>query len=169
MKIVTALVFYKNTSATTVEAKIPIRIKEVSKEYAADLFPLIRKMPQKKQQQFIQRFNKGDRCYMAFSGMIPCHYSWIREKGTIGMHEIKRRFKIKNKDAWIFDCTTNSNYRGLSIYTKVISYITELLISNGYSNVYISTLKSNKASIRGIEKAGFSFEGKINHLKLSAK
>jgi hypothetical protein len=59
-------------------------------------------------------------------------------------------------------CTSHP-YRGLGIYTYTLNYIlNDLRDRNISSNAYILVSPSNKASIRGIEKAGYQL---LAHLK----
>lgn len=62
----------------------------------------------------------------------------------------------------IGNCATNENYRGHSIYPFVINHIaTGLLSENKAKEVFIIVNSNNIASIKGIEKAGFSFHSKV--------
>lgn len=59
----------------------------------------------------------------------------------------------------IGDCFTNDHYRGLGIYPKVISYLGKKYSSS--HQVYILVAPDNIPSIKGIEKAGFTFMARL--------
>lgn len=61
---------------------------------------------------------------------------------------------LKCKGMLIGNCFTSPNYRGQSIYTKMLKYI---VLKNNKKKIdyYVFVHPENKASIAGIEKAGF--------------
>jgi hypothetical protein len=59
----------------------------------------------------------------------------------------------------IGDCVTNDNYRGKGIYPHVIKYLGSRF-SKG-REVYVLVAPDNIASIRGIEKAGYTFVARL--------
>lgn len=61
-------------------------------------------------------------------------------------------------DIEIGPCWTDSQYRGLGLYPAVLQKILETF-SKYKKNAWIFCENDNKASIRGIEKAGFEFIG----------
>jgi hypothetical protein len=63
---------------------------------------------------------------------------------------------LNKKGPVIGDCFTNTNYRGLSLYPKMIHYIAKInLFEKNLNELFIIVDTTNAASIRGIEKAGF--------------
>ncbi len=63
----------------------------------------------------------------------------------------------------IGDCFTNQLYRGHSIYPKMLNYITkELFFEQNIDEVFMIVEKNNFNSIRGIEKAGFTYFASID-------
>lgn len=62
----------------------------------------------------------------------------------------------------IGDCITHKDYRGQSIYPKVINNIThKLLFKNNHEEVFVIVEHDNHNSIRGIEKAGFKIHSRV--------
>lgn len=55
----------------------------------------------------------------------------------------------------IGNCVTSEDYRGQSIYPKMIYRIATGLLGKGVGEIFIIVNSDNIASIRGIEKAGF--------------
>ncbi len=108
--------------------------------------------------KYIGIFNKfldsGDKGYFAYLNGKCVHRSWVQfgEKEVSLTPFIKR--KIKQNEAYIHYCETAPEARGKNIYPAVLSKIVSN-IKDKYKNIYISTNINNKASRRGIKKAGF--------------
>ncbi|WP_191859169.1 hypothetical protein [Hanstruepera ponticola] len=85
---------------------------------------------------------------------------FIKDLNTL-VHEsyvFKKVFLLKSihkNGPVIGDCFTNKQYRGQAIYPVVINYIAKHLLENNSKEVFVVVNKSNKSSIKGIEKAGF--------------
>nr|WP_321228523.1 hypothetical protein [uncultured Psychroserpens sp.] len=63
---------------------------------------------------------------------------------------------IHKKGPVIGDCYTHADYRGLSLYPKMIHYIAKTcLFEENIKELFIIVDTINIASIRGIEKTGF--------------
>jgi hypothetical protein len=56
-------------------------------------------------------------------------------------------------------CLTEENFRGRSIYPRVLQYVVSNLADDGYGPFYIDSSPDNTPSIRGVEKAGFQRRG----------
>jgi len=108
--------------------------------------------------KYIGIFNKfldsGDKGYFAYLNNKCVHRSWVQfgEK-EVEIHRFLKR-KIEKDEAFIHYCETAPEARGKNIYPAVLSKIVTDL-KDKYRNIYISTNIKNKASRRGIEKAGF--------------
>lgn len=59
----------------------------------------------------------------------------------------------------IGDCLTDDQFRGMGIYPKVISYLGKKFSPS--HQVYILVAPDNVPSIKGIEKAGFTFMARL--------
>jgi len=69
---------------------------------------------------------------------------------------------IHKKGPAIGECSTNAEFKGKSIYPYVINYIAyKELYENNTEEVFIIVNANNHASIKGIEKAGFSLRNSI--------
>jgi len=133
-----------------------IELKIITPADLETVMPQIREMNEMKFRQFHKRMERGDSCYIGFSDSVPCHYSWVMHSGnTMNIFSAGKKFNVSDDMAWIFDCRTNDNYRGKSIYPHVINLISNNLISQG-KIVFIDTTTDNKASVKGISKAGFT-------------
>lgn len=89
---------------------------------------------------------KGQQSYWMYDGNTVVHKSFL----YAGVHIIKL---IKKSGLVIGSCYTNPNYRGKSIYPKVISQIVKDHKNSGELFMVVDT--DNISSIKGIEKAGF--------------
>jgi hypothetical protein len=91
-----------------------------------------------------RRFN-----YKVFDGKEMVHTS------TVFSFSLTLRY-LKLKGQLIGDCYTNPNYRGLSIYPRMLQYIAlRQSILKEESNLFVFVHPENAASISGLEKAGF--------------
>lgn len=69
---------------------------------------------------------------------------------------------INKKGPAIGDCVTHPDYRGKSIYPRVINKVSnELLASGKYNELFIIVNDNNTSSIIGIEKAGYQLKFEI--------
>lgn len=93
------------------------------------------------------------------------HSSWLSlEDNSIIDPFFKKQSAIYT--ACVGICSTSPSFRGLGLYPLVLSYICEYLKENGKLIVFISTRKENIASIKGINKAGFTVYGRGYHLNI---
>lgn len=65
------------------------------------------------------------------------------------------------KQAYLFDAFTLPEYRGKSIFPAALLFICNHLRDKKYQKCFITSTIENKASIRGIRKAGFKMNGYI--------
>ncbi len=107
------------------------------------------------------RFSSGNSCFIVtgHDGRV-LNYSWVcyREREIEYVDEI---IHLKDSEAFIFNCYTFREYRGLSVYPWALVAIQSYLKSHGYQKVYIDASTGNMPSVRGIEKSGFRLEAKL--------
>jgi len=104
--------------------------------------------------QLQQRKLSGDACYTVFRGDRCVHYSWV-SYAQMNIEEVGYKAAFHGEDCWIYNCYTAPECRGQSIYPYVLSQIIqEFSLKNGRRG-WVGTLRENKASWRGIIKAGF--------------
>lgn len=135
-------------------------IKEITLDTLQTAISQVRNLSDFKLQQFVNRMNqKGDRCFGFFNEKGICvHYSWVRIKGVMHIHEVNYKFNLEKENAfWIFDCRTHESARGKGLYPEMINYLAnEFPQDNGiHGTPFIDVVSDNTPSIRGIEKAGF--------------
>ena len=104
--------------------------------------------------QYRSFLESGDSGYYAYSKGTVRHRSWVKSgPGTAGCG-LCVKFKLKDEDVYVHYCKTEPSARGKGIYSAVLSRITYDMHAMN-KTVYIATIESNPASIKGIEKAGF--------------
>ena len=92
----------------------------------------------------------------------------VHDKDSL-VHTTFAQFKSKYKNILgeadtvplLGNCWTSEKYRGKGIYPYILAYSCNYLRNEGFSRVIITCDPTNIASIRGIEKAGFSLVKKI--------
>lgn len=62
-------------------------------------------------------------------------------------------------DTTIYACFVVPDCRGRGVYPRMLSHLVDTLRDEAMSTIYIDCKRWNKASIRGIEKAGFEYVG----------
>jgi len=89
------------------------------------------------------------------------HISWVYYRG-----DPNRIINLHIDEGEIKYSLTFPQFRGKGIYPATLIKIQRYLQENGYKRVFICVKVENLPSIRGIEKAGFSFVTKINLIKI---
>ncbi|OOG74590.1 hypothetical protein [Algoriphagus sp. A40] len=100
-------------------------------------------------------FDKKANEYRIHDGDILVHRSRVFHSSRL-----LGSFHIKGPLITIGDCFTDNRYRGLGIYPLVLRKI-----ANEYcekTQVFILVAPDNLSSIKGIEKAGFQFMGRLS-------
>lgn len=105
-----------------------------------------------------KRLTSYNLAYIGFYSGKIAHESWVSFDTVL-----PSQFGFNSCFPVIGYSRTLPTYRGRSIYPSVLNYILhDLKTRNISSNAYILVSPENKASIRGIEKAGFEL---VAHLK----
>lgn len=96
----------------------------------------------------------GNTCFSVSDNGKFVHRSFLYDK----IHVLK--LLGKNGPA-IGNCVTGEDYRGQSVYPKMIHRIAVGQLQEGKKEVFIIVNPDNTASVRGIEKAGFELYASI--------
>jgi len=97
--------------------------------------------------------------FLVLDGEVVAHYSLMNFNNDIPIDWASVIFS-DSKYTYIGECYTNETYRGKNIYPFALCYLSTL--AERHNKIPVLTCNSkNKASIRGIEKAGFKLLGKI--------
>lgn len=71
---------------------------------------------------------------------------------------VNNYFKLHNNEALIHYCNVQKAYRGKNVFSCMLHKLCEYLLNDlNIEKIFIDADINNKASIRGIEKVGFSF------------
>lgn len=115
--------------------------------------------------QFRSFLDRGDAGYYAYEDGQPAHRSWVQFGPSTAQCEMGVTFPLGRQDCCIHYCVTYPAARGRGIYTAVLDRIARDARSEG-KTVFIATVRSNLASIRGIKRAGFSLIGRVRAVVL---
>lgn len=110
---------------------------------------------------------------------FQCHlYDRVRdfflykENGTIGhiswlyyREDPNRMLRLGEKECEIKFCLTLPKFRGKGLYPAALQTIQQYLKEQGYRRCFICVNDDNLASIRGIEKSGFTLAGRMRVCK----
>ena len=117
--------------------------------------------------QIRQYFDNGGELFLAFSEGKLVHIAWLHY--CAGTDKVYPHVKIEQDEAFIGRCDTHPEFRGKNIYPVVLQHIVRYAAAKNKHRCFITTAPELVASIRGIEKAGFSFVGKNRKFRLFGK
>lgn len=117
--------------------------------------------------QIREYFDNGGELFLAFSEGRLVHIAWLHYSS--GAEKVYPHVNIKKDEAFIGRCDTHPGFRGNNIYPVVLQHIVRYATAKNINKCFISTAPTLVASIRGIEKAGFSFVAKLRKFRLFGK
>lgn len=112
-------------------------------------------------------FDNGGEVFLAFSESQLVHVAWLYYSS--GAEKVYPHVNIKKDEAFIGRCDTHPGFRGNNIYPVVLQHIVGYAAGKNKHRCVITTAPTLVASIRGIEKAGFSFVAKLRKFRLFGK
>jgi CelD/BcsL family acetyltransferase involved in cellulose biosynthesis len=96
----------------------------------------------------------------------PVHFCWAKNFEGFEMAELGRKLQAPCANAaMIFDCFTPRSARGHGFFAEAIGAVARRLHSEGKAP-WIFGAETNKASLRGIEKSGFTFKFSLGRRKV---
>ncbi len=106
------------------------------------------------QEEVERRFGAGKHCYTGSVDGKIATYGWVTfDKELIG--ELRLHIQLSHGEAYIWDCVTLSEYRGLRLYPALLWYIIEDLRSQGLERIWIGADSTNLSSQVGMRLCGF--------------
>lgn len=97
--------------------------------------------------------------FVAYLNDSPASFGWMaRGKALIGELNHELILPLGNRYLWNF--RTMEAFRGLGIYPALLQYIIQYEIGRAH-RFWIIHAPENKASLKGIKKAGFQFVGRL--------
>jgi Acetyltransferase (GNAT) family len=105
-------------------------------------------------EEVFKRFDAGKHCYIGDVDGVLATYGWVtfdRELiGELGLH-----IRLSPGEAYIWDCVTLPEYRGLRLYPTLLWYIVGDLKAQGLRRIWIGADADNLASQVGMRLCGF--------------
>ena len=101
-----------------------------------------------------KRFDAGKHCYIGNVDGLLTTYGWVTfDKELIG--ELGLHIRLSPGEAYIWDCATLPEYRGLRLYPSLLWYIIGELQAQGLRRVWIGADADNLPSQVGMRLCGF--------------
>lgn len=100
-----------------------------------------------------QRFGDGHRAYVAWYEGTPAAFGWVATR-TARLGELDTTLTLTDGERYLWNFVTLPAYRGLGIYPRLLEAIIQAE-SFDAERFWIAYAPENRASGRGIEKAGF--------------
>lgn len=117
----------------------------------------------------LQRFQRGDRCYIVSIDGRIAHYSWVQRSGSHPISDAGLSVRVEDRAFWIYHCRTAEWAQGRGIYPATLAKIVNDCFAEGYCTAWIYAAKSNVASQRGIARAGFGLVTTLRSLRLGSQ
>jgi hypothetical protein len=114
------------------------------------------------------RFSCGERCFAVMDGGKIASYFWAQFEVRY-LRELFWKFKLKSSQVWLYNAVTVKSARGRGYYPNIIRYMAKVLRVEGFDELFIDVEERNKASIRGVEKAGCKRVVKVQMKKLLSR
>jgi Acetyltransferase (GNAT) family len=101
-----------------------------------------------------KRFDAGKHCYIGTVDNVLACYGWVTfDKEMIG--ELGLNIRLMPGEAYIWNCATLQEYRGLRLYPSLLWYIVGELRSQGLRRIWIGADADNFPSQVGMRLCGF--------------
>lgn len=100
------------------------------------------------------RLLNGRRCFALKAGGQIASFGWVT-LGPENVGELEREFNLREDEAYIWDCVTLPSWRRKRLFSSLLSQIIYQLRAEGVPRIWIGASRQNRASIQGIENAGF--------------
>lgn len=106
------------------------------------------------------RLANDNKAFVAYFNNVPAAFGWVA-MGKARIGELNHEFILPPKHRYLWNFRTLPEFRGLGIYPLLLQHIltTE---QNKSDCLWIMHAPENKASQRGITKAGFRLVGKVS-------
>ena len=105
-------------------------------------------------EEVYKRFDEGKCCYVVNLDGVIATYGWVTfDIELIG--ELRLHLRLSPGEAYIWDCATLPEYRGLRLYPSLLWYIISELKAQGLKRVWIGADADNLPSQKGMRLCGF--------------
>jgi GNAT superfamily N-acetyltransferase len=111
------------------------------------------------------RLNQGEICGTAWFNSEIVSYCWVAfRQAEVG--EINRIISLRDNELYLYDAFTRPEYRGKGFFPALLAAVLRFARSQGYTRALIFSLRDNRSSVRGIDKAGFYLLKSIYFIKI---
>ncbi len=107
----------------------------------------------------LQRFRRGQRCFVAKIGTQIVHYNWIFFHWEESVAGTGRHIHLTHNEALCNDGFTIEAWRGKSIHTAVNNQMLRFLQQTGYRRAYTVVATDNKSSQKALHRVGWEPSG----------
>jgi GNAT superfamily N-acetyltransferase len=114
------------------------------------------------------RFAEGHTAVIGERGAAVAFIAWLAA-GRLRIDELALTWRIPPKHAVVYDVYTTPEHRGQGVYTDALAWIRAKLAEENIVRCWIYAEQSNRASIRGISKAGFAYAGSVRSLRFGKR
>lgn len=105
-------------------------------------------------EEVFRRFDAGKHCYTGTVDGVLATYGWVTfDEELIG--ELRMYIRLLPGEAYIWDCATLPEYRGLRLYPSLLWYILGELRAQGLRRIWIGADADNLPSQVGMRMCGF--------------
>jgi len=110
-------------------------------------------------EEVTKRLANDNLAFVAYLNNQPAAFGWMaRDNAKIG--ELNHEFILPPGNRYLWNFRTLEAYRGLGIYPALLQYILQKADDDA-NRFWIIHAPENQASLKGIEKAGFAYVGKL--------
>ncbi len=102
-----------------------------------------------------KRFERGEKCFAALEEGKAVSYIW-GARGVVGVEEIDRAVKPEAAEIYLYDAFTLEPWRGKNLYPSVLRRALKYGEGLRLKRSLIFVESGNRASRRGVSKAGFT-------------
>ena len=131
--------------------RVEVNFQRVGSEVASSL---AQAMGLGSPEEVLKRFDAGKHCYTGNVDGVLATYGWVTfDEELIG--ELRLHIRLLPGEAYIWDCATLPEYRGLRLYPSLLWYIIGELRSQDVRRIWIGADADNLPSQVGMRLCGF--------------
>jgi len=150
------------------QPRCPLEFREGSREDIDLIVDLIKDKDESSVREHLTfLFDNGGKLFLAFSEGKLVHVAWLHY--CPGIRQTHPHVTIKEDEAFMGHCYTLPEFRGNSILPAALQHMIRYAVAQNKKRCIGSTSPYNIAAIKGIERAGFSFVGKLRRFRLFGK
>ncbi len=109
-----------------------------------------------------RRFMEQNEAWVVWVKDIPAAFGWVaRVFAPIG--ELERFVRVADDEVYLWNFRTLEQWRGKGLYPLLLQHIIRYECALGTRRQWIIAKPENKASVKGIVKAGFTMVGELSY------